>query len=65
MPFLLSEEQEHAAHENYQWSNAVMVLSVAVDQGEASDGHGKKDHKVLKGRIVNQLNTKNGETGKE
>jgi hypothetical protein len=65
MPFLLGKKEHHSAKENHQRQRTMMMPPKTVNEGKASNAQGDNNHDVLKRNIIDNLDTKKGQTGEK
>jgi len=59
---LFSDQEKHAQCEDRQRKNVVVMLAKAVHQRNTSHAKSEKDHEILEHVVLNDVNTKDGQT---
>ena len=59
---LFSDQEKHAQCEDRQRKNIVVMLAKAVHQRNTSHAESEKDHEILEHVVLNDVNTKDGQT---
>ena len=65
MPILLCKEEEHASGKKQKRDKAAMVAGETVAQRQGPNEKSKGDHTGFEPEIMDDIHSKNGQTGKE
>jgi CRISPR/Cas system CSM-associated protein Csm2 small subunit len=59
---LFSDQEKHAERKDGQWENIVMMFAKAMHQRNTTYRKRKKDHEILEHVVLNNVDTKDGQT---
>lgn len=65
MPYLFGNQQYNARRKYNGWYKTVVMLPVTMPKGVHANGEGDKDHPVFQGNILNDVDAKYGQAGKQ
>ena len=62
MKNLLCNKKQHTKGESRQWEDIMMMLTKSVHKRNATNGKREKDHEILEHVVLNNVDTKDGQT---